>query len=89
MYYNLIERNKYGGKQINRVYLPYKLNISGWSSCRLLAETKQVPINLAERYKYICLYDPDDWVDEEQKLYTSCHGEYYLNHEYARQITDM
>ena len=78
MLYCLVERNKEGGRQLNRVNLPLSLDCCrGWESTRLFFEAGVISKELSKKYAYISEYDPLDWIEEEQEIKTD--GPYYLN----------
>ncbi|MCK5017132.1 MAG: hypothetical protein KAS32_08665 [Candidatus Peribacteraceae bacterium] len=77
MLYNVVERKKHGNRQINRLNLPFSLLLRGWESTRLLFEAGKIDKTTADKYKYICSYDPEDWQDEELNILDQ--QEYFLN----------
>ena len=77
MLYNLLERKNQGGKQLNRVNLPYELDLIGWDSTNQLFQADKLPKDIRDRYAYICYYEPLDWIEEEQDIETN--GQYLLN----------
>ena len=68
MLYNLVERAKFGGKQINRVSLPITLNASRWESTKHLLARGQISKDIATKYHSITDYTPIDWVEEEANI---------------------
>ena len=79
MLYCLVEREKEGGKQLNRVEMPFTIACRGWESIRLLLESGDIPAKyktLNTKYKYICEYEKEDWEQEEKAIVTN--GEYLL-----------
>jgi hypothetical protein len=77
MLYNLLERKSEGGKQFNRVELPYDLELLGWDSTNKLFQDGKIPKDVKTRFAYICYYEALDWTEEEQSIETD--GMYLLN----------
>ena len=78
MLYNLVERSKYGNKQVNRVELPFDLDCChGWENTSQLLRDGKINKDIATRYKYITTYNPIDWTEEELNVISS--GQYFLS----------
>ncbi len=76
MLYCLVERKCNGGKQINRVELPFDVDCGGgWGSTNKLFEKGKISKEIKDEFSYISKYEPLDWIAEEEGIPKT--GTYY------------